>query len=344
MGAGNSLLGGNLNPNDRTTLITVTYGDRAKHLSKLLERCLGEEGVSQAIVVNNASISDLSSLKAKWGRRAVFLDMNSNTGSACGYGAGIKAALSLDSDYLWLMDDDNAPAKGAMRILRRELASLTDQIGKEYSAVLGLRCSRVKTEGELQYLFPLRSSFLGFHLAQLPKKLMRRLNPSRFDRDISASPIDIDFAPYGGFFAHREAFMRLGIPRRDMVLYADDWEYTMRLTNNRGRIRLVPEAGIEDLEKAWNRETAAKTIFVQSLVSGADFQIYYAFRNHVWLARRNQCDSEFVYSLNKFAFMSMLSVLAVAFGRLKRLGLIRRAIMDGERGRLGVNTSFPLPR
>ncbi len=297
----------------------------------------------RAVIVNNAAISDFSQLKAKWGRRIAVVDLASNTGSAHGYAIGIQAALALGAAYLWLMDDDNAPAKGTVRILCRELAHLSGEIGIERAAVLGFRKSRSKISNSPWRNYPPSSSFVGFHVMQIPQKLLRRLSRPPAETNAGNEAVDVPYSPYGGFLAHREAFERLGIPRTDLVLYADDWEYTMRLTRRGGKIRLVPNAGIEDLEPSWNQRRKQTNIFVQSLVFGSDFQVYYTFRNHVWLNRNVQCASEVLYSVNKFVFLFLLSVFAVMLRKGARLNLIRCAISDGERGSLGTNPNYPLP-
>jgi len=327
----------------RIVLVTVTYGDRVRYLSQLLDRTLGEGCVFQAVIVNNASVSEISQINAKWGDRVVVIDLASNTGSANGYAVGIEAALALGAEYLWLMDDDNAPAKDAVRILCQELARLSDKTGIERAAVLGLRKSRATALSDMQIAYPPSSSFLGFHIAQIPSKIMRRLRPARLNRAIVNSSIDVPYSPYGGFLAHREAFKFLGLPRRDLVLYADDWEYTMRLTKGGGRIRLIPGAHIEDLEASWQHKQKDASIFLKSLALGSDFQIYYGFRNHVWLNRRVQRASHVVYHVNKFVFLLLLSIVAVTLGRRHRFNLIRTAINDGERGALGINANYPLP-
>ena len=329
--------------NNGLVLVTVTYGDRIRLLSQLLDRALGEEGVPRALVVNNAASSDFSQLKAKWGHRIVIVELPFNTGSARGYAVGIQAALALGAEYLWLMDDDNAPAKGTVRVLIQELGHLSDEIGIARAAVLGFRKSRTKALNDPSKNYPPRSSFVGFHVLQIPQKLLSRLVRASVGADVTNEIVDVPYSPYGGFLAHRETFKCLGVPRSDLVLYADDWEYTMRLTRCGGKIRLIPRAGIEDLEPSWNHKRKQSNIFVQSLVFGSDFQIYYTFRNHVWLNRNVQCASDILYKVNKFVFLSLLSVFALTLRKGRRLSLIRCAISDGERGSLGINPNYPLP-
>jgi hypothetical protein len=60
-----------------------------------------------------------------------------------------------------------------------------------------------------RYIRQPRSSYFGFHIAQLPYKLWRRLpwgkRPGR-----SPTSISLPFAPYGGMLAHRSLYERIG--------------------------------------------------------------------------------------------------------------------------------------
>jgi GT2 family glycosyltransferase len=270
------------------------------------------------------------------------VELESNTGSANGYAVGIQTALAWGAEYLWLMDDDNAPAKGTLALLRQELSRLSAEVGVDRAAVSGFRASRMKTPGNLRRNFAPPSNFVGFHASQIPQKLSRFLRPQTAGCAVAGQAIDVPYAPYGGFLAHCQVFRHIGVPKTDLVLYADDWEYTMRLTKNGGRIRLVVSAVIDELEVSWNRERKQANVFLQSLVSGTDVQVYYTFRNHVWLNRNVQCASQFIYRVNKYMFLALLSVFAISLRRGQRLDLIRRAVSDGEQACLGINPNYPL--
>lgn len=327
----------------RTVLVTVTYGDRARYVEALLERALDGEGIATAVVVSNGSRSDFSPLQARWGGRLLLVALESNQGSANGYVAGIQAALDLGAETLWLMDDDNVPRAGTVNILQQALGQLVPQSGPAAAAVLGSRENLSEILADPRRAFPRASHFLGFHVADIPAKILRRIG-------LAAAPpaavpeILMPYAPYGGFMAHREAFLAMGLPRRDFVLYADDWEYTMRLTEAGGRILLVRAAGIDDLEPSWhNEEEARRNSFVTTLCNGSDFRVYYALRNHVWLCRYRERGSALVYAVNRALYLFLLSFFAARTGRQSRAALMRRALADGEAGRLGIAPDFPLP-
>ncbi|TCR71850.1 glycosyltransferase [Rhizobium sp. BK376] len=324
------------------TLVTVTYGDRLVFLSSLLNRAFNTEGIENAIIVDNGSRSDLSLLEAEWGNRIKFVKMGGNTGSAAGYGAGIEAALKTDARFLLLMDDDNAPAEGSTFILFRELIRLRSEVGNCSAAVSGFRAGRSTHLKRGRAAFPAHSNFMGFHIKDLPYKILRYFDSKSKVSDPPSETIQVPYAPYGGLLAGREVFEKNGLPKKDFVLYADDWEYTLRFTRSGGIISVVTNAPIDDLEQSWFEGGRRESIFKQSLTKGADFRLYYTFRNHVWINVNMQKSSPLLYRINKWMFISIIYVYAVYLNQFPRYYLIRRAIRDGELEKLGIDSEFRL--
>ena len=61
--------------------------------------------------------------------------------------------------------------------------------------------------------------------------------------------------------AHRSLYQAIGLPLRELVLYADDTEYTRRITAMGGRLRLVTDALIDELELSWNIKAHTRNIY-----------------------------------------------------------------------------------
>lgn len=327
-------------------LVTVTYADRIAHLGVLLERVLGSGEVDRAVVVSNASRSPLEELEARWGERIDVVRLATNTGSAEGYATGIARALALGADELLLMDDDNAPRPGCVAVLREALSRAAAERGAARAMVVGLRADHqpdVARGVPAALAYPPPSSFLGFHVAQVPFKLWRR---RPWARSLPPAPIaaeiEIPFAPYGGLMGTRAAFEATGLPRRDFVLYADDTEYTLRFVAAGGTIRLITGAEIEDLEPSWNTGSGRRNAFEVLLREGGDLRVYYSLRNRTWIDRHMRCADALVYALNKRVFTALLRLFARTEAERRRARLIERAIADGEAGRLGLDPAFPI--
>ncbi|MGI4838694.1 MAG: glycosyltransferase [Janthinobacterium lividum] len=331
----------------RTTLVTLTYGNRLCYLKALVNRSLASELIERVIIVNNASMADLASLRAAWPQQIELIDLPSNTGSANGYKVGIEAALNCGAEYIWLMDDDNAPTLGAIDTLHQRLAECEQQMGRGKAAVMGFRpghqadlAAGVPERFAVQW----RSSCFGFHVAQLPYKLWRRLPWGKpRPRPNNKQPlVKLPFTTYGGLLAHRSLYERIGLPLGELLLYADDTEYTWRITATGGQIFLVTEALLDDLEDSWNIKSRTNNIYESFLLGNSDLRAYYTARNQAWFDKFVWAKSAWQYHLNRSVFLLLLRYVARRSGSSQRLSLIEQAIRDGESGRLGIHESYPL--
>jgi GT2 family glycosyltransferase len=334
--------------NAKTTLVTLTYGDRLCYLKALINRSLASPQIERVVVVSNASRADLTPLLQSWPQQIELILLPSNTGSANGYKVGIEAALRLGAEYIWLMDDDNAPTLGAVDALHRRLHECEQQVGQDKAAVIGFRPTH---QADLaagvphRYAVQLRNSCFGFHVAQLPYKLWRRMPWGRPRARTAASSkplVKLPFTTYGGLLAHRSLYERIGYPLGDLMLYADDTEYTWRITASGGQIFLVTEALLDDLEDSWNIKSRTNNIYESFLLGNSDLRAYYSARNQAWFDKHVWAGSSLVYWVNRSLFLMLLRHFAKRSGSDQRLGLLEQAMRDGESGRLGIHKSYPL--
>ena len=181
----------------QTTIVTVTYGDRLIYLRRLIRTglCLRADhprGGGQQRLPRTARTAH-----QPLARPGPHHPAEQNTGSANGYAVGLQAALEEGAEYLWMMDDDNAPTASAVRLLHEELARLGDEVGLQNAAVLGFRPSQQEDIARgvpRRFAIQPRSSYFGFHVAQLPYKLWRRLPWGR-PKGTPPRAIDLPFAP-----------------------------------------------------------------------------------------------------------------------------------------------------
>ncbi len=328
----------------KTTVVTVTYGDRLAYLQQLIERALAFIEINEVIVVSNAALAPLEQLPERWPGKVRLIPLPHNTGSANGYAVALEAALAGGADYIWMMDDDNAPTTAAVTILHRELARLGGLLGPERVAVLGYRATQQADVAQgvpPRYILQPRSSYFGFHIAQLPYKLWRRMPWAKGPGKRPAS-ISLPFAPYGGMLAHRSLYQRIGLPLKELVLYVDDTEYTRRITAGGGRLFLFTDAVIDELEESWNIKARTRNIYETFLLGDSDFRAYYAARNQAWFDKNVWAASPRLHRLNRAIFLTLLRLVARLRNTRKRLKLIEQAIHDGENGALGMSKIFPL--
>ncbi|MFM0640723.1 glycosyltransferase [Paraburkholderia metrosideri] len=337
--------GVSLGNSERTVVVTVTYKDRIEFLEVLVQRVLQDDGVGCVYIVSNASTSNLKRLETEWGDKVRIIRLSSNTGSANGYGVGIQAALADGAEFVWLMDDDNAPCRGALNILHSHLRRLSAIVGKSKVAVLGFRPEHqvnFAAEMPISKILPPRSSYFGFHIKQIPNKIWKRTRWARPAGRAMHKTAILPFAPYGGLLAHCSLFEDIGIPESSLCLYADDTEYTWRISAGGGTILLVTDALLEDLEPSWNRKSGQSTVFERFLGQGTDFRAFYASRNQAWFDKNLWIKSPLTFALNRWIFLLILRYYARRMRLHGRLALLEEAIKDGECSKLGVHLKFPL--
>ena len=208
--------------------IVVTY-NRLDQLQITLPALLAED-VEHIVVVNNASTDDTAIWLANQANARVHvLTLDTNTGGAGGFEAGMAYAKStLDPDWVVLMDDDARPEPGALATFRSETPKLeTDfpNLGIVVASVFypnGTLCEMNR---------PSRNPF--WNLGLFAKTLVRgtrsgfHLKDADFAADAPA--ISIDVASFVGYFVHRRAWEKSGLPEGGLFIYGDDVLYSLRL-------------------------------------------------------------------------------------------------------------------
>lgn len=328
-------------------LVTVTYAARWDLLRQALASAQ-REGLDRAVVVDNGSSQDIAALAgAEFGAFVDVVTLGRNTGSAGGFKAGMQRALALGASYLLLLDDDNEMQSGCLAALaaaHRESLALAPQ---DKLALLAYRADRqtdaaanIRSSG----MHGNRAAFFGFHLADVPFKLFRRTPWGR--RWIASRPVlrrvVVDTAPYSGMYFHRSVPQALGLPDERFLLYADDTDFSWRLTRAGGAIVLATDACLRDLELSWNVKKRFGNTFDALLCGDGDFRAFYSTRNNAHFERTAAGPRHLVRALNRFVYLQVLRARALRAGRTARFDLLLRAVRDGEAGRLGEHADFPL--
>lgn len=332
----------------RCCVVIVTYDERYALIREVLERVLSLS-VGAVIVVDNGTGS--RSRRALTQREAredclSVLRLPENLGSAGGYAAGIQKAMQRSEyDYVWLLDDDNVPDQNALEALAQVYCELHPEWGTERLALLSLRPGReyLRLAAELENpfaVFPRRSSFMGFDVRDVPRKLKKVLGSSDPFESLPHTvnrrrSVRIPFGPYGGLFFHKSVVARIGLPNPNLYLYGDDLEFTRRIQTRGGALFLVPSSIVQDIEPAWWQKNPGKSSFSGLVLSESDRRVYYAIRNQVFFERSGGAGDSWLYVLNRWVFFLILLVTATRYKRWKRFQLVRRAARDGAKGRLG---------
>lgn len=328
------------------TVVSVTYGNRQHFLIKMIEGCQAQ-GVTHFVIVNNGANWDVHSLEESYPDIDVkIVDMGGNKGSAAGFAAGIQGALDEGAELIWLMDDDNCPREDSLSTLVDAYTNAAKSTARQKLAVLAFRPEHQAdvamgvTQGRINAR---PNSFRGFHVLDIPFKIWRRTPWGKPRvKDTLPSEVSVHQAPYSGLLFHRDVIQAIGLPNPDFVLYADDNEFTWRIHEQGGRIILVTEALLDDLEPSWNIKDLFSNSFAGMLKGTGDFRAYYGMRNGVYFDIRCCMKNRFTFWVNRAVYMSILFGFSRFYNEPERYCLLRDAVRDGAAGRLGMNERFPL--
>jgi len=332
---------------NHVSVVTVTYGNRFHFLKHVVNSAL-REGASKVIIVDNNSAPEcrekLRDYEEKLGIDKIkVLYLDDNYGSAVGYKRGLEEAYNhFQCEFIWLLDDDNKPQKGSLRELKEFWNNLNDINKEEKICLLSYRFKKEQLAlksiiyNKPELVLGLKNSFSGFHINELHKKIFRYLKRIfKLGNNISVRENNKSFgvvpvAPYGGMFFHKNLLDKIGYPREDFFLYGDDHEWSYRITKESGKIYLILDSLIDDIDLSWivpknNTQTAFSII-----ANGEPFRVYYSIRNRVFFEVNNIVDKKLVYWINMIIF-----IILISFSSTRNVKFILRAVRDGLKGKLG---------
>lgn len=340
---------------DNIFAVTVTYGNRFHLLRQVIEAAFNE-GVDKVIVVDNNSGPESRKRLREYHElnkdKVDVLYLSENLGSAGGFKRGLERAYNdPECEFIWLLDDDNLPMPGSFKILKNFWKNLDLENKKEKLALLSFREDRYDREHLIEALrfkrpelvLPRKNSFHGFHIFEFPKYI-RRIVFRKLDikeREFKMPVFgQVAVAPYGGLFFNKKLLDTIGYPKEEFYVYADDHEWTYRITGNGGKIILLTESHIKDIEKSWHI-TQRDTVLSVFTPSNA-FRIYYGVRNRTYF-EKYFIDNKLIYCFNMFLFLFLVLLHNLIFLRdITGFKVLLMGIEDANKGKLGKNPLFQL--
>jgi GT2 family glycosyltransferase len=323
----------------KVCVLTVTYANRWQFLEQVLKRVLSFEPVTQVVVVNNASPYNVNEHVNNLGdNRIIVLNNAENMGSAGGYKQAIEYAYQkTGADLIWLLDDDNLPDENALACLLAKWDQIEGADNKK--ALYCLREDRLPhvkvAQGEnpsRYYLVP--DNFMGFNVFNIPNNQFCKLRDKFKGESAYKDKAVMPYVPYGGLLIHRAMITEIGFPDDRFYLYADDSEYTYRVTRNGGIIWLIPACKVIDIDKSQGL-TYKRKPFHSHLLDQWSFRTYYAVRNRMYFYSQYAIRSRLIFNVNKILYLSYLWLIGVFSSRQKEYHKLLSAVNDGLNGRLG---------
>lgn len=313
--------------------IVLCYGDRLEYLEKTLDAINKNKPGKIALIANDVSNNVLREIERRKSSDSVkyfIVISKKNIGSSGGYSLGLDEVLNkLKYEYLWLLDDDNCPEADALDALLtchektsngRSCAIAARRVTPGYHDRFGGWTGGLPKEG----------TCVGFHVFNYFNKLTEK---KASEKDVICLPWSV----YGGLLIPSELARSIGLPKKDFFLYGDDLEWTLRITRSGKKIFACPKAIIHDLSPSWNAVGGKGSNLRRRIQDLDSFRVYYEVRNRTWINRQYYPGKIYLYFFNKTIFMISAWVMALRYARLERFRLIKKAIRDGEMGRLGAS-------
>lgn len=276
-------------------VIIVTY-NRKELLMQCIESVRRQTYTNlDIIVIDNASSDGTSDLLKKYSD-ILYFNTGSNLGGAGGFNFGMRKAVELGYKYLWVMDDDTFPKEDAVE----EFRSLDDALGGNYGFLSG----KVLWKDES----------ICFMNRQKKSKWKYLKDFSKIQK--------IQYASFVSLFIRTDMVREMGLPIKDFFIWADDWEYTRRISRNKN-CYFVPASQVVH----WCDSNVGADIIHAD--SDRIKRFRYMYRNDVCLYRMDGLEG-YVYLLIR-TFLHMMRIIVKAKDKRAKLKVMFSSLWEGRK-------------
>lgn len=294
------------------TSVIVTY-NRKSYLEKLLEL---QEQLSikpnNVIVVNNNSNDGTEELLNGWKLKhsqfnKYVINIEKNIGGSGGFYEGMKKALEIKSDWVYVSDDDAFPDNNIFEEFNRFFKEHKEDLNN-----IAAVCGKVISFGEIDLDHRRRITNSNWFIKE------KNVNIEEY-----CSNFEIDLFSYVGTIINCDYLRKFGLTERDYFIYYDDTEHSLRLSKY-GKIICVPNIQImHDTKKDKNNDLTWKN--------------YYGYRNRLLMIKKHYNRRYFVveYTLDILRIIKRLLL-----GKLNDANIIYNGIIDAKNNFYGVNNLY----
>ena len=163
------------------------------------------------LIVDNASTDGTyeNVVKKYESSKLKYMNTGENLGGAGGFNLGIKKAILENYDFAWVMDDDSIPTPESLESLVNKSKKIKNKFSFISSLVKWVDDSFCKMNGVAVDNDKILSNYKAMNLRLLP----------------------IKSASFVGCLINLKFAKKIGLPIKEFFIYADDLEYTLRLSN-----------------------------------------------------------------------------------------------------------------
>lgn len=275
--------------------IVVTY-NRKKLLKKCVDSLNNQTYSLDIIIIDNASTDGTEELFNKPKENIKYFNTGSNLGGAGGFFYGIKKAVECGYKYLWILDDDTMATSTALEKLMKK--------DKELNGEYGFLSSRVLWKDD---------SICTMNIQKRTKwKKVKKFNEEQ----------SIQYASFVSLFMRADIVKKVGLPYREFFIWADDWEYTRRISREK-KCYYIPESTVHH----WCNSNVGANITTVDENRIKRFE--YMYRNDVVMYRQDGLDGWLYLSIRNM--IHMIRIIKKGDKVKQKLLLIKNGTKEGKK-------------
>jgi GT2 family glycosyltransferase len=273
--------------------IVVTY-NRKELLKECVFKLRNQSCPLDILVIDNASVDGTSELFNELHAGLLYFNTGKNLGGAGGFNYGIKKAMELGYKYLWLLDDDTMPTSYAL-----EMFFKADKFLKgEYGFLTG----KVLWKDD---------SICTMNIQKCTK--WRRIK----NFDIMQN---VQYASFVSLFIKCEVIKAVGLPYKEFFIWADDWEYTRRISKLK-KSYYIPDSIVHH----WCKSNIGADI-VNTDYDRID-RFRYMYRNDVIMYRQDGIEGYFYLTIRNL--LHIFKILMKGKDKMKRIKILLESTASG---------------
>lgn len=275
----------------RIAAVVVTY-NRKELLKENIECLLRQKPMAPSVlIIDNHSTDGTGEFIRDYilQDKIEYYDTGSNLGGAGGFAYGIRKAVELGFEYIWVMDDDCMPTETALEEL-------------------------LKADRELQHSYGFLSSKVLWKDGNLCEMNLQRDTITHTVDHLEGEMKPVVMASFVSLFLPTAVVKEMGLPIKEFFIWTDDWEYTRRISR-KYPCYVVPKSVVIHQ----SRSNIGAKIVTESADRLDRFE--YLYRNDVYLYRREGIKG-FCYEAVRLTAHCVLVLLKSPDRKRERLGKI----------------------
>ena len=267
------------------------------------------------IVVDNCSTDGTREFLEQWEKiedkyEKHVLRLSTNTGGAGGFYEGMRYAVeNLQTDWIWVSDDDAYPRADALKVLSDYYSGLSIE---EQNKIVSL-CAAIYNAGKIH----------AAHCHHLKVTRFKVKLYSSVDEEYQQKAFPIDIFSYVGTMIKTDALKKAGLDRKEFFIYCDDQEHAIRL-GRYGKIICVPNSIVDHDTPPHNPNVV-------------DWGWYYKKRNDLLMIKYNFPKRYFILRYMR-RYLSDISVFSSNPAVLKKM--FREAYRDAKNNHTGIHSLY----